>query len=71
MLNLRQIHHAAQHPVELDRAQADAVEARIILDLKVGSAFTRMQTLILQARFGQLAEGKNVVSYGSRFFTIS
>ncbi|KAF9467413.1 prokaryotic type I DNA topoisomerase, partial [Collybia nuda] len=60
----QQIHHAAQHPVELDRAQADAVEARIILDLKVGAAFTRMQTQILQARFGQLAEGKNIVSYG-------
>jgi DNA topoisomerase-3 len=60
----RQIHHAAQHPVELDRAQAAAVEARIILDLKVGAAFTRMQTQILQTRFGQLAEGKNVVSYG-------
>lgn len=60
----QQIHHAAQHPVELDRAQAAAVEARIILDLKVGAAFTRMQTRILQDRFGQLAEGKNVVSYG-------
>lgn len=70
MLDLRQIHHAAQHPVELDRAQADAVEARIILDLKVGAAFTRMQTQILQARFGQLAEGKNVVSYGWRFSSI-
>ncbi|KAG5639039.1 hypothetical protein H0H81_007652 [Sphagnurus paluster] len=60
----QQIHHAAQHPVELDRAQADAVEARIMLDLKVGAAFTRMQTMILQNHFAQLADGKNVVSYG-------
>ncbi|KAG6840476.1 hypothetical protein C0991_006459 [Blastosporella zonata] len=60
----QQIHRAAQHPIELDRAQADSVDARIMLDLKVGAAFTRMQTMILQNHFGQLAEGKNVVSYG-------
>ncbi|GLB36997.1 putative introduces a single-strand break via transesterification at a target site in duplex DNA [Lyophyllum shimeji] len=60
----QQIHRAAQHPVELDRAQADAVEARITLDLKVGAAFTRMQTLILQNHFAQLANANHVVSYG-------
>jgi len=43
----RQIHRAAQHPVELDIAQAHAVEARIMLDLRIGAAFTRMQTLTL------------------------
>lgn len=58
---IRQIHHAAQHPVELDRRQADAVEARILLDLKVGAAFTRLQTLILQGRVPQI---EAVVSYG-------
>ena len=66
-MEYRQIHHAAQHPVELDRAQAAAVEARITLDLKVGAAFTRMQTQILQNRLGQLADGKHVVSYGKFF----
>jgi DNA topoisomerase-3 len=64
-----QIHRAAQNPVELDMAQADAVEARIILDLKIGAAFTRMQTMNLQNRFPQLraAEGEKstVVSYGT------
>jgi DNA topoisomerase III len=60
----RQIHHAAQHPVELDRAQADAVEARILLDLRIGAAFTRMQTLTLQGRFAQLNEKRDPVSYG-------
>ncbi|KAG6836236.1 hypothetical protein H0H93_009928 [Arthromyces matolae] len=60
----QQIHRAAQNPVELDRAQAASVEARILLDLKVGSAFTRMQTLTLQSQFAQLSEGNNVVSYG-------
>ncbi|TDL26071.1 prokaryotic type I DNA topoisomerase, partial [Rickenella mellea] len=60
----QQIHHAAQHPVELDRAQADAVEARTILDLRLGAAFTRMQTLILQERFGQLKDIGVPISYG-------
>ncbi|KAF8893540.1 prokaryotic type I DNA topoisomerase, partial [Infundibulicybe gibba] len=60
----QQIHHAAQHPVELDRAQAAAVEARIILDLKVGAAFTRMQTLTLQAQLGELDKDHGVISYG-------
>ncbi|KAF7321880.1 DNA topoisomerase [Mycena kentingensis (nom. inval.)] len=58
----QQIHHAAQHPVELDQAQADAVEARILLDLRIGAAFTRMQTMTLQTRIGQVAD--KVLSYG-------
>ncbi|EAU90946.2 hypothetical protein CC1G_02333 [Coprinopsis cinerea okayama7 len=57
----QQIHRAAQHPVELDLRQADAVEARILLDLKIGAAFTRLQTLYLQNRFQQIT---SVVSYG-------
>jgi len=61
----RQIHHAAQHPIELDKRQADAVEARIILDLKVGAAFTRLQTLALQGRVKAIADEKNIVSYGN------
>ncbi|KAJ7451735.1 DNA topoisomerase [Mycena galericulata] len=60
----QQIHNAAQHPVELDQAQADAVEARIILDLRIGAAFTRMQTKTLQAAIGQVADDKKVISYG-------
>ncbi|KAG9102785.1 DNA topoisomerase [Ceratobasidium sp. 370] len=57
-----QIHRAAQNPVDLDRAQSDAVEARILLDLRFGAAFTRMQTLTLQPRFPQLEQG--LISYG-------
>jgi len=60
---VRQIHRAAQYPVELDQAQADAVEARILLDLKIGAAFTRMQTLSLQTKFHVL--GDKLVSYGA------
>ena len=43
--------------------QANAVEARIALDLRIGAAFTRFTTLGLQNRVGGLAE-KQVVSYG-------
>ncbi|KIM69269.1 hypothetical protein SCLCIDRAFT_1177215 [Scleroderma citrinum Foug A] len=60
----QQIHRAAQHPVELDEAQANAVEARITLDLRIGAAFTRMQTLTLQNRLPQFREKRDVVSYG-------
>ena len=60
----RQIHNAAQHPVELDMNQVHSVEARIALDLRIGAAFTRLQTLALQNRFGVLKE--NVVSYGMK-----
>lgn len=41
----------------------DAVEARIELDLRIGAAFTRFQTLRIQRTFPNIAE--NVISYGS------
>lgn len=63
----RQIHHAAQHPVNLDQAQADAVEARTVLDLKIGAAFTRMQTMVLQQRIAKIRDEKSVLSYGKLF----
>ena len=43
--------------------QVHSVEARIALDLRIGAAFTRLQTLALQNKFGVLKE--NVVSYGT------
>ncbi|KAN0091264.1 DNA topoisomerase, type IA, core domain containing protein [Tylopilus felleus] len=60
----QQIHRAAQQPIDLDLAQAHAVEARMILDLRIGAAFTRMQTLTLQNRLPQFREKREVVSYG-------
>ena len=42
--------------------QVYSVEARIALDLRIGAAFTRLQTLALQNKFGVLKE--NVISYG-------
>ncbi|EPS30431.1 DNA topoisomerase 3 [Penicillium oxalicum] len=54
---------AARSPVELDEFQANAVAARIELDLRIGAAFTRLQTLQLQAVAAILKE--KVISYGS------
>ena len=64
----RQIHNAAQHPHELDYSQASAVDARIVLDLRIGAAFTRLQTLRLQPRFQQIT---GIVSYGSHHSKLS
>ncbi|KAI0675385.1 DNA topoisomerase [Trametes maxima] len=58
----QQIHNAAQHPVHLDIAQSQAVETRILLDLRIGAAFTRLQTLNLQNRHEALK--KELISYG-------
>lgn len=57
-----QINQACRNPVDLDMKQANAVLARTDLDLRLGAAFTRYQTLGLQARFGALND--KVVSYG-------
>lgn len=43
--------------------QADAVEARIQMDLRIGAAFTRMTTMGLQGRVAELAQ--QVISYGT------
>ncbi|EFE39205.1 hypothetical protein TRV_06117 [Trichophyton verrucosum HKI 0517] len=54
---------AARRPTGLDERQVDAVAARIELDLRIGAAFTRLQTLQLQTLGGALAE--KIISYGS------
>ncbi|KAL3488489.1 DNA topoisomerase [Aspergillus germanicus] len=55
--------HAAKTLEELDERQANAVAARIELDLRIGAAFTRLLTLQLQPLHETL-EGKTL-SYGS------
>ncbi|KAI7367617.1 DNA topoisomerase III [Hortaea werneckii] len=59
--------HAAQHPIELDEMQANAVYSRIELDLRIGASFTRKLTLSLQQLLQQSNGGDRpqVISYGS------
>lgn len=54
---------AMERLVELDMKQADAVDARMELDLRLGAAFTRFQTLYFQSKFQELQS--KVISYGS------
>ncbi|KAJ1770695.1 DNA topoisomerase 3-alpha [Coemansia sp. RSA 1843] len=58
----QEIHSAMQNPRDLDMRQVDAVEARTELDLRIGSALTRYQTLRLRSRFAALSE--KLISYG-------
>lgn len=54
---------AAHNPIDLDERQANAVAARIELDLRIGASFTRLQTLQLQPVAENLAE--KIISYGA------
>ncbi|RAH64099.1 DNA topoisomerase 3 [Aspergillus aculeatinus CBS 121060] len=55
--------NAARSLIELDDLQANAVAARIELDLRIGAAFTRLLTLQLKPLSSALED--TVVSYGS------
>ena len=64
--NIERAHllEAARNPSFLDEAQADAVAARIELDLRIGASFTRNLTLTIQPMIPQGGDRK-VISYGS------
>jgi DNA topoisomerase-3 len=64
-----QIHQACREAGELDMQQADAVSARIDLDLRIGAAFTRLTTMTLQNRAPELAN--SVISYGKLQWSIA
>lgn len=59
----RHILWAATHPIDLNENQANAVAARIELDLRIGAAFTRLQTLQLKTVSEKLEE--LTISYGN------
>ncbi|KAK9464761.1 DNA topoisomerase [Lipomyces arxii] len=63
--NLEQDHvkKAAQSLNEIDKRLSDAVDARIEIDLRLGAAFTRFQTLSLKDTARQLNDA--LISYGS------
>lgn len=54
---------AARALIELDELQANAVAARMELDLRIGAAFTRLQTLQLQSYTAHLTD--QPISYGT------
>lgn len=67
---------AAQQPVPLDDQQVNAVAARIELDLRLGSVFTRFTTLLLQhlgAGFDRVDRDgkKQPISYGKSVSTVA
>jgi len=57
---------AARRPVNLDDCQVNAVDARIELDLRIGYAFTRLQTTSIRTLGGPLAD--TMLSYGGPLF---
>ncbi|TPX45549.1 hypothetical protein SeMB42_g03969 [Synchytrium endobioticum] len=59
----RQIQQAWGRLGDIDLRLANAVDARIELDLRTGAAFTRFQTLSFQPRFRELAN--KIISFGS------
>lgn len=60
---------AAKQPVDLDMQQSNAVAARIELDLRIGAAFTRLQTIALQRLGGPLDQ--KMISYGKILIVVA
>lgn len=58
------VSRAVQNLVEPDLLQSQAVDVRMELDLRIGAAFTRFQTLRLQKVFPDVLKD-NLISYGS------
>ncbi|KAI5188794.1 DNA topoisomerase III [Nematocida minor] len=60
-LSKYEIFRALENLGELNAHESKAVESRIEIDLRIGAAITRLQTLQLQS----VLENKSVISYGS------
>jgi DNA topoisomerase III len=59
------ITRAVNNLIQPDERVSHAVDVRTELDLRIGAAFTRFQTLRLQKVFPGILEGNDLVSYGS------
>lgn len=59
----RHVLRAARALTDVDENQANAVAARIELDLRIGAAFTRLQSLQLQRMCADLSN--KLISYGT------
>lgn len=57
-----EINRAMRNPLQIDHNQANAVDARQEVDLRIGASFTRFQTLNFQNRYAGL---DGVLSYGN------
>lgn len=57
------IHHAINNLVRPNKAWSDAVDARMEIDLRIGAAFTRFQSVSLRSRMPYL-DGSKPISYG-------
>lgn len=62
-LSHRDITRAMRFPDKPNKNMSDSVKARSEIDLRIGAAFTRMQTLYLR-KYPQLAENNAVITYG-------
>lgn len=58
------IERACQNLIQPDKRTSDAVDVRTELDLRIGAAFTRFQTMRLQKIFPNILADK-LISYGS------
>uniref|UniRef100_M4C198 DNA topoisomerase n=1 Tax=Hyaloperonospora arabidopsidis (strain Emoy2) TaxID=559515 RepID=M4C198_HYAAE len=60
----RDIIYAVQNLSEPNEKLSLAVDARSEIDLRIGAAFTRFQTMRIQSKFPTLKQDKSVISYG-------
>lgn len=58
------ISHAVQNLSEPNEKLSLAVDARSEIDLRIGAAFTRFQTMRIHSRFPALKQESGVISYG-------
>ena len=63
-LNDRDVQRALRYPEQPNANMNDAVDARQEIDLRLGAAFTRWQTLRIKNKFSNALNGQAFASYG-------